>query len=240
LGLPSLPWPPLARPAPLAPLPPHRPPLRRLPLRLPPPLRRRPHPPRLRSISRPCWRLRRRLMRRRPSLRSTPLRLPWLRLRRLAQPARRRNDFLPNLPPRSKGAAVFLRPQSKDKLMFKWSLILIALAVSCLFSAPASARLHPDGGFSAKASWYGGGEKLKAHTANGERFRPCGLTAAHRTLPLGTRLLVSRGSRSVVVRITDRGPAAWTGRSLDVSRGAAVKLGLIGAGVGRVHVALIK
>ena len=47
------------------------------------------------------------------------------------------------------------------------------------------------------------------------------LTAAHRTLPMGTRLRLTYAGRSVVVRINDRGPAVWTGRSLDVSRGAA-------------------
>jgi len=122
--------------------------------------------------------------------------------------------------------------------MFKWSLILIALAISCIFASPASARLHPDGGFSAKASWYGGGshEHLKPWTASGEKFDKWDLTAAHRTLPLGTRLLVSRGKHSVVVRVNDRGPARWTGRSLDLSRGAAGQLGMIGDGVARVRV----
>ena len=67
-------------------------------------------------------------------------------------------------------------------------------------------------------SWYGGGERLNRHTASGEVFRPHGLTAAHRSLPLGTRLAVSYGGRTVVVRVNDRGPAAWTGRSLDLSR----------------------
>lgn len=84
------------------------------------------------------------------------------------------------------------------------------------------------------ASWYGGGEKLNRHTANGEVFRPNGLTAAHRTLPLGTRLHVSANGRSVVVRVNDRGPAAWTGRSLDLSRGAARALGFINSGTTRV------
>jgi len=51
---------------------------------------------------------------------------------------------------------------------------------------------------------------------------------------------VSNGARSVVVRVNDRGPARWTGRSLDVSRGAAARLGLIGAGVASVRVALVK
>ena len=78
------------------------------------------------------------------------------------------------------------------------------------------------------ASLYGAGEKLNRHTSNGEVFNPHAMTAAHRTLPMGTRLLVRHKGRSVIVRINDRGPAAWTGRSLDLSRGAAQKLGLPG------------
>ena len=86
------------------------------------------------------------------------------------------------------------------------------------------------------ASWYGGakGERLARHTASGEIFRPAALTAAHRSLPFGTRLRVSFRGRSVVVRVTDRGPAARTGRSLDLSRGAASAIGLTRVGVGRV------
>ncbi|MDJ0447938.1 septal ring lytic transglycosylase RlpA family protein [Methylocystis sp. JR02] len=96
--------------------------------------------------------------------------------------------------------------------------------------------------FVANASYYGGGPRKyepNSHTANGERFNQWGLTAAHRTLPLGTRLLVSHGGRSVVVRVNDRGPAAWTGRSLDLSRGAASRIGLISAGTGAVHVQVL-
>lgn len=90
------------------------------------------------------------------------------------------------------------------------------------------------------ASYYGGGEKLNRHTASGARFRAGGLTAAHRSLPFGTKLLVSRGNRQVVVVVNDRGPAAYTGRSLDLSRGAAMRLGMIGKGVDRVQVAIIR
>lgn len=105
------------------------------------------------------------------------------------------------------------------------------------YALPADA-----GSFTALASYYGGGPRSlepNSHTASGERFNMWGLTAAHRTLPLGTRLLVSHGGRSVVVRVNDRGPAAWTGRSLDVSRGAASRLGLIGPGTGHVQVRVL-
>ncbi|MGA8171094.1 MAG: septal ring lytic transglycosylase RlpA family protein [Methylocystis sp.] len=102
--------------------------------------------------------------------------------------------------------------------------------------------IHGAGSFTAMTSWYGGGPRSlepNTHTANGERFNKWGLTAAHRTLPLGTRLLLSHGGRSVVVRVNDRGPAAWTGRSLDVSKGAATRLGLIQSGTGRVSVTVL-
>jgi len=93
-----------------------------------------------------------------------------------------------------------------------------------------------------KASYYGGGsrEHLSHFTASGARFRPGGLTCASWKFPLGSQLLVRYGRRKVVVTVNDRGPAWWTGRQLDVSRGAAVKLGLIKAGVGRVQVARLK
>ena len=72
------------------------------------------------------------------------------------------------------------------------------------------------------ASWYG--EKYRGRpTANGELFDPGAMTAAHRTLPFGTRLLVKRGSRSVVVTVNDRGPFV-PGRDLDLSWGAFRKL----------------
>lgn len=85
-----------------------------------------------------------------------------------------------------------------------------------------------------RASWYGGGEYLNRHTANGERFDPRKLTAAHRTLPFGTKVRVTYRGRSVVVRVNDRGPARYTGRCLDLSKAAAERLGMTRAGVGTV------
>ena len=78
-----------------------------------------------------------------------------------------------------------------------------------------------------KASWYARG----ARTANGERFDPDGFTTAHLSLPFGTVLEVCHDGRCVVVRVNDRGPAAWTGRVLDLSRGAFATLAPLGAGV---------
>lgn len=69
------------------------------------------------------------------------------------------------------------------------------------------------------------------HTASGERFNPDGLTAAHRTLPFGTRLTVTnpRTGKSVEVVINDRGPFV-RGLHIDLSRGAARAIGLTGTG----------
>ena len=74
-------------------------------------------------------------------------------------------------------------------------------------------------------------------TASGETFRNSGYTAAHRTLPFGTMVRVTRGDRSVVVKINDRGPFT-KGRVIDVSHAAARDLGLIGPGHGTVTLAL--
>lgn len=83
------------------------------------------------------------------------------------------------------------------------------------------------------ASYYGA--ESGTRTASGARFRPSGLTAAHRSLPFGTRLRVCRGERCVDVVITDRGPFI-RGRGLDLSHGAAARIGMLGVGVARVSV----
>lgn len=83
-----------------------------------------------------------------------------------------------------------------------------------------------------KASWYA----LHSKTASGERMRPYALTAAHRSLPFGTKLRVSnkKTGKSVVVRINDRGPFI-RGRFLDLSKGAARTIGM--GGIGSVCIA---
>jgi len=77
-------------------------------------------------------------------------------------------------------------------------------------------------------------------TANGLRYDEHGLTAAHRSLPFGTRVRVTNlaSGKSVVVTITDRGPFV-RGRIIDVSRKAAGKLGFIRIGIARVRVETI-
>ena len=77
-------------------------------------------------------------------------------------------------------------------------------------------------------------------TANGERFNMNAMTAAHKTLPFGTKVRVTypRNGRSVVVRINDRGPFI-KGRHIDLSRGAAQKLGMISSGHARVKMDIV-
>jgi rare lipoprotein A len=99
----------------------------------------------------------------------------------------------------------------------------------------ANAAISPSFGsgraFSGMASYYG--SESGSRTASGQRFNQNAMTAAHRTLPFGTKLRVTHGGRSVIVTINDRGPFI-RGRVLDLSTGAARAIGLTGAGVGRV------
>lgn len=89
------------------------------------------------------------------------------------------------------------------------------------------------------ASYYGNGFAGR-RTASGERFNPAQLTAAHRTLPFGTMVLVTnpRNGKSVTVRINDRGPYSHS-RSIDLSRAAAEQIGLVARGHGTVEMAVI-
>jgi rare lipoprotein A len=88
-----------------------------------------------------------------------------------------------------------------------------------------------------KASYYKSGHR----TANGERFDPHGYTAAHRTLPFGTKVLVTnvKTGKSVIVRINDRGPFIKN-RIIDVSYGAAKVLGITATGVATVKIVPLK
>jgi rare lipoprotein A len=110
--------------------------------------------------------------------------------------------------------------------MFR-SLLPVAAAV-LLVAAPMKASPA-----TVTASWYGS-HWAGRHTASGERFNPHKLTAASRTLPLGTRVRVRYHNHSVVVRINDRGPYVH-GRGMDLSEAAARKLGMRKRGVARVQ-----
>lgn len=106
---------------------------------------------------------------------------------------------------------------------------IAALALVCLIAGHAEAQ-------TCRASFYGAGERLSRYTASGERFDPNALIAAHRTWPFGTRVRVSWRGYSVVVRIADRGPAAYTGRCIDLSLRAARALHMVQAGVAVVTI----
>lgn len=88
------------------------------------------------------------------------------------------------------------------------------------------------------ASWYG--SEAGSKTANGERYDPSGLTAAHRTLPFGTKVRVTSltTGKMVVVRINDRGPVNDS-RMIDVSAGAAAAIGIKDRGVGTVRMEVL-
>ena len=97
-----------------------------------------------------------------------------------------------------------------------------ALAAGLLLAAATGASAQ-----CGSASWYA----LYSKTASGERMNPAAMTAAHRTLPFGTKLRVTnqRNGKSVVVRINDRGPFI-RGRVIDLSKAAAQQLGFISSG----------
>ena len=86
------------------------------------------------------------------------------------------------------------------------------------------------------ASYYGH-ELAGNRTASGERFNPKALTAAHRTLPLGSKLKVTnkKNGKSVIVRVNDRGPFVKK-RLIDLSLGAAQKISMVAAGHAAVRI----
>jgi rare lipoprotein A len=122
------------------------------------------------------------------------------------------------------------------------ALILVALAAGCVrtHKEPPMAAPEPRAIQTGKASWYGDAHHGRK-TASGETFDMNALTAAHRTLPLGTRVLVTNlaNGRSIEVRINDRGPLV-SDRIIDLSFAAARALGGVGAGVFRVRIAVVE
>ncbi len=91
------------------------------------------------------------------------------------------------------------------------------------------------------ASWYGKHHEGRK-TASGERFSMRQMTAAHRSLPLGTKVKVTnlRTKQQVVVKINDRGPYAGGKRIIDLSEAAAKRVGLLERGTERVEVAVVE
>lgn len=108
-------------------------------------------------------------------------------------------------------------------------IVTAAIAALLLVSSPVHAAVG-------WASYY----SCCKLTANGERFNKNGLTAAHRTLPFGTKVKVTnlRTGQSVIVRINDRGPFI-KGRLIDLSLGAAKVIGLTRSGVAKVKITVL-
>jgi len=130
-----------------------------------------------------------------------------------------------------------LRPRIASGLQAVVVLGLLAVLAGCSTFGSNSGSGATETG---KASYYGDRHHGRK-TASGERFDQHALTAAHRSLPFGTRVRVTNLSneRSVVVRINDRGPFV-RGRIIDVSRAAAERLGMLRAGVVPVRVEQLK
>jgi rare lipoprotein A len=127
------------------------------------------------------------------------------------------------------------------KLLPTITASLAVLTLGVLNSPVTSANAEPKTAraSSGPASWYGPGFHGRK-TASGERFDQNALTAAHRTLPFGTKVRVTcnRSGKSVTVRINDCGPFHGN-RMIDLSRGVASKIGIVGSGVGKVKIEVL-
>ncbi len=115
--------------------------------------------------------------------------------------------------------------------------VWVATVVVLVCFSGVAAAAHNQRQFSGKATFYD--TNYSGRTACGERYNPKKFTAAHRTLPFGTRLRVTdtKTRRSVVVTVNDRGPFI-KGRVLDLSLAAAKALHMPGRGVIRVTAAV--
>lgn len=124
--------------------------------------------------------------------------------------------------------------------MNRFSIAAAVLSLAGVFATPASAQTAAASVAAAPfelgmASFFAT-EMAGRRTANGETCDPATLTAAHRTLPFGTKLRVTNpaNGKSVIVRINDRGPFA-RGRVIDLSKAAAAEIGLVQRGHGHVE-----
>ncbi len=133
-------------------------------------------------------------------------------------------------------------PKAKKKVAHKAKAKATAKVASAPKKSKAKVAKASSGGSSFQsgvASWYGGNFHGRK-TANGETYNMNALTAAHKTLPFGTKVRVTntRNGGSVVVRINDRGPFI-AGRVIDLSRAAASQIGVTSSGVAPVKLAIL-
>jgi len=129
----------------------------------------------------------------------------------------------------------------RARLLLTSVVPVLALLAGCSRAVVTTPPVPPTEGIEEVgfASWYGAQHQGR-RTASGDVFDMNQLTAAHRTLPFGTRLLVTNRdtSQSAEVRVNDRGPFV-KGRILDVSYAAARQLGALGAGIFPVRLRVI-
>lgn len=111
--------------------------------------------------------------------------------------------------------------------------VYVAVALLAASTLTLNANAEAETG---RASWYA----LTSQTASGERCDPSAMTAAHPSLPFGTKVKVEnlKNGRTVVVRINDRGPYV-AGRIIDLTKAAATKLGFLRKGVESVRLTVL-
>ena len=120
------------------------------------------------------------------------------------------------------------------------ALVAAGIGFALILGIAGSSNNADASSYQGRASWYGPGFHGRK-TASGERFNMNAYTAAHRSLPFGTKVRVTnkRDGRSVVVRMNDRGPYSG-GRILDVSKAAASRLGLVATGTAPVTLQVLR
>jgi rare lipoprotein A len=117
-----------------------------------------------------------------------------------------------------------------------FSTVKKSIVAATIAAVSFTALLSSASAQTGRASWYA----LTSKTASGERCNPQALTAAHPSLPFGTKVKVEnlKNGKTVVVRINDRGPYAG-GRIIDLTKAAAGRLGFVGAGTAKVRLTVL-
>jgi rare lipoprotein A len=135
-----------------------------------------------------------------------------------------------------KRAAFIVARASLESIMHKRHYLALALIVVPVLAQAGDSRVEIGTGL---ASYYGA-ELSGNRTASGERFDPNAMTAAHRTLSFGTRVVVTNlaNGQEVIVRVNDRGP--WSkSRIMDISYAAAKQIGMHRSGTAKVKLELL-
>jgi len=131
-------------------------------------------------------------------------------------------------------------PRSTAVVIAVAALASIGFAIGCASEASARRGPAPVGQVQEGRASYYGKQFAGRRTASGERYDPHGMTAAHKTLPFGTRIRVTRpGGASVLLRVNDRCGCPH-GRIVDVSEAAAHKLDMMRSGVVQVRLEVVR